>query len=62
MNIRKIIKSNTNYFKCYEEFKLSSGKYTILSQVSFFIIKELIRNLKVHSSNIFEKISDFTDI
>ena len=61
MNIRKIIKSNTNYFKCYEEFKLSSGNYTSRSQVSFFIIKELLRNLKVHSSNIFEIISDFTD-
>ena len=61
MNIRKIIKPNTNYFKYYEEFKLSSGKYTSLSQVSFFIIKELLRNLKVHSSNIFEIISNFID-
>lgn len=60
-NIRKIIKSNTNYFKCYEEFKLASGNYTSRSQVSFFIIKELLRNLKVHSSHIFEIISDFTD-
>ena len=61
INIRKIIKSNTNYFKCYEEFKLASGNYTSRSQVSFFIIKELLRNLKVHSSHIFEIISDFTD-
>ena len=61
LNIRKIIKSNTNYFKCYEEFKLSSGNYTHRSQVSFFIIKELLRNLKVHSSNILEIINDFTN-
>jgi len=38
-NIRKIIKTNLNYFKCYEEFKLASGNYTCRSQVSFFIIK-----------------------
>ena len=61
MNIKKIIKSHTNYFKCYEEFKLFSGQYTSRSQVSFFIIKELLRNLKVHSSHIFEIINDFTD-
>ena len=61
INIRKIIKSNTNYFKCYEEFKLASGNYSSRSQVSFFIIKELLRNLKVHSSNIFEIINDFTE-
>ena len=60
-NIRKILKANTNYFKCYEEFKLSSGNYSSRSQVSFFIIKELLRNLKVHSSNILEIITDFTD-
>ena len=60
MNIKKIIKSHTNYFKCYEEFKLFSGQYTSRSQVSFFIIKELLRNLKVHSSHIFEIINDFS--
>ena len=59
--IKKIIKSNTNYFKCYEEFKLGSGNYTHRSQVSFFIIKELLRNLRVHSSHIFEIINDFTE-
>ena len=61
INIKKIIKSNTNYFKCFEEFKLASGEYTSRSQVSFFIIKELLRNLKVHSSHIFEIIIDFSD-
>ena len=60
-SIRKIIKSNTNYFKCFEEFKLASGNYTSRSQVSFFIIKELLRNLKVHSAHIFEIINDFTE-
>lgn len=60
-NIRKIIKTNLNYFKCYEEFKLASGNYTCRSQVSFFIIKELLRNLKVHSSHIYEIINDFSD-
>ena len=61
LKIRKIIKGYTNYFKCYEEFKLASGNYTSRSQVSFFIIKELLRNLRVHSSHIFEIINDFTD-
>ena len=60
-NIRKIIKTNLNYFKCYEEFKLASGNYTCRSQVSIFIIKELLRNLKVHSSHIYEIINDFSD-
>ena len=61
INIKKIMKSSTNYFKCYEEFKLGSGNYTSRSQVSFFIIKEFLRNLKVHSSHIFEIINDFTE-
>ena len=60
-NVRKIIESQTNYFKCYEEYKLSLGNYKSRSQVSFFIIKEFLRNLKVHSSHIFEIINDFTD-
>ena len=59
------IKMNTkmvkNYFKCYEEFKLACGNYKSRSQVSFFIIKEFLRNLKVYSSHIFEIINDFTD-
>ena len=59
--IKKIIKSHTNYFKCYEEFKLGSGNYTHRSQVSFFIIKEFLRNLRVHSSHIFEIINEFTE-
>ena len=60
-NVRKIIESQTNYFKCYEEYKLSLGNYKSRSQVSFFIIKEFLRNLKVHSSHIFEIINDFTE-
>ena len=58
---RKVLLLNGNYFKFYEEFKLASGNYTSRSQVSFFIIKELLRNLKVHSSHIFEIINDFKD-
>ena len=60
-NLTKKLETYTNYFKCYEEYKLSLGNYTSRSQVSFFIIKELLRNLKVHSSHIFEIIDDFTD-
>lgn len=60
-NLTKKLETCTNYFKCYEEYKLSLGNYTSRSQVSFFIIKELLRNLKVHSSHIFEIIDDFTD-
>ena len=49
------------YFKVYEEFKFQLGNYTKRSQVSFYIITEFLRNLKVHSSHIIEIISDFTE-
>ena len=58
---KKIISYNSNYFKCYEEYKLACGNYKSRSQVSFFIIKEFLRNLKVYSSHIFEIINEFTD-
>lgn len=49
------------YFKVYEEFKFQLGNFTKRSQVSFYIITEFLRNLKVHSSHIIEIINDFTD-
>ena len=61
LNNKKVISSNSNYFKCYEEYRLACGNYRSRSQVSFFIIKEFLRNLKVYSSHIFEIINDFTD-
>lgn len=60
-NSKKTLISNSNYFRCYEDFKLISEKYTKRSQVSFLIIKEFLRNLKVHSSHIFEITNDFID-
>ena len=61
LNNKKLVSLYSNYFKCYEEFKLACGNYKSRSQVSFFIIKEFLRNLKVYSSHIFEIINDFTD-
>ena len=61
LNNKKLVSLYNNYFKCYEEFKLACGNYKSRSQVSFFIIKEFLRNLKVYSSHIFEIINDFTD-
>ena len=61
LNNKKVISLNTNYFKCYEEYRLACGNYKSRSQVSFFIIKEFLRNLKVYSSHIFEIINEFTD-
>ena len=49
------------YFKVYEEFKFQLGNFTKRSQVSFYIITEFLRNLKVHSSHIIEIINDFTE-
>ena len=49
------------YFKVYEDFKFQLGNFTKRSQVSFYIITEFLRNLKVHSSHIIEIINDFTD-
>ena len=49
------------YFEVYEEFKFQLGNFTKRSQVSFYIIQEFLRNLKVHSSHIIEIINDFTD-
>ena len=60
-NHQKNISCNGNYFRCYEDFKLNLEKAHQRSQVSFSIIKEFLRNLKVHSSHISEIISDFTD-
>ena len=61
LNNKKVFSLNSNYFKCYEEYRLACGNYKSRSQVSFFIIKEFLRNLKVYSSHIFEIINDFTD-
>ena len=60
-NIKQIFSNNGNYFRRYEDFKLATEEYTHRSQVSFLIVKEFLRNLKVHSSHIFEIINDFTN-
>ena len=51
---------NSNYFRCFEDYKLFSEHLTQRSQASFDIVKEFLRNLKVHSSRICEIINDFT--
>ena len=56
-----MISSNGNYLRCFEDFKLASEKLAHRSQCSFLIVKEFLRNLKIHSSHIFEIINDFTD-
>ena len=56
-----LISSNGNYLRCFEDFKLASEKLAHRSQCSFLIVKEFLRNLKIHSSHIFEIINDFTD-
>ncbi len=58
---KNLISSNGNYFRCFEDFKLATEKLTHRSQCSFLIVKEFLRNLKIHSSHIFEIINDFTD-
>ena len=58
---KNLISSNSNYFRCFEDYKLATEKLSHRSQCSFLIIKEFLRNLKVHSSHIFEIINDFTD-
>ena len=60
-NIKHIYSNNGNYFRRYEDFQLATKKYTYRSQVSLLIIKEFLRNLKIHSSHIFEIINDFTN-
>ena len=50
-----------NYFRHYEDFQLATKKYTQRAQVSFLIIKEFLRNLKIHSFHIFEILNDFTN-
>ena len=60
-NRKPSISSNGNYFRRYEDFTLAKNEFTHRSQVTFFIIKEFLRNLKVHSSHIFEIINDFTN-
>ena len=59
--LKPIFTNNGNYFRRYEDFKLAIEKYTHRSQVSFLIVKEFLRNLKVNSSHIFEIINDFTN-
>jgi len=58
---KNLVSSNGNYFRCFEDFKLASEKLAHRSQCSFLIVKEFLRNLKIHSSHIFEIINDFTD-
>ena len=58
---KNLISNNGNYLRCFEDFKLASEKLAHRSQCSFLIVKEFLRNLKIHSSHIFEIINDFTD-
>lgn len=60
-NIIDEMVNSTNYFICFEEYKLSSGKFNSRSQVSFHIVREFLRNLEVHSSHRCEIIKDFMD-
>ena len=52
---------NTNYFRSFEDYIIFSEHLTQRSQASFFIVKEFLRNLKVHSSHICEIINDFIE-
>jgi len=58
---KNLILNNGNYLRTFEDFKLASEKLAHRSQCSFLIVKEFLRNLKIHSSHIFEIINDFTD-
>ena len=58
---KNLISSNGNYLRCFEDYKLASEKLAHRSQCSFLIVKEFLRNLKIHSSHIFEIINDFMD-
>ena len=60
-NIKSTFSTNGNYFRRFEDFQLATKKYTQRSQVSFLVIKEFLRNLKINSSHIFEIINDFTN-
>lgn len=55
------ISNNGNYFRRFEDFKLALNEYTNRSQASFLIIIEFLRNIKVHSSHIYEIINNFKD-
>ena len=60
-NVKFSLSNNGNYFRRFEDFILASKNYTNRSQASFLIIIEFLRNLKVHSSHIYEIINNFKD-